>query len=276
MKQCPNCRTTYTDDTLQFCLQDGTPLASLTNAEQPTAAWNESETVVRAKQPDWQQSQVTQIHPAPKKSNTAMVVLVTAFVMLLLFGGAIGAWLLIKKRSGETGANLKTNNSISNQTNTTPTASPKNSPSPTPVNSNTGTATPTPNIDAEQIKSEVSDRVYAWKSALESGDINSLMNSYADRLDYYYNSRGVAASTIRGDKQRAFALYDTFNIKITNMKVTPDASGERATAVFDKEWQFEGSDNYSAGKVQSQLQFTKNGNKWYVSGEKDLKVYYKE
>ena len=26
MKQCPNCRTTYTDDTLSFCLSDGTPL----------------------------------------------------------------------------------------------------------------------------------------------------------------------------------------------------------------------------------------------------------
>lgn len=28
MKQCPTCRTPYTDDSLNFCLKDGTPLAS--------------------------------------------------------------------------------------------------------------------------------------------------------------------------------------------------------------------------------------------------------
>lgn len=279
MKQCPNCRTTYTDDSLQFCLQDGTPLTFVANAEQPPVAWNEPETVVRQRPDDWRQSQVTQIHPAPKKSNTAKVVFLTAFVMLLLFGGAVGAWLLLKNRSGEVAANLNANNStnLSNRTNSTssPEASPKISPTRT-ANSNATTATPTPKIDTEQIKSDVSDRVFAWKFALESGGLNSFMSNYADRLDYYYNSRGVGSGTVRGDKQRAFALYDTFRVKISNLRVTPDASGEKATAVFDKEWQFEGSDNYSAGKVQSQLQFTKIGGKWYVSGEKDLKLYYKE
>src|SRR4030095_11846022 len=27
MKRCPQCKTTYADDTLNFCLEDGTPLA---------------------------------------------------------------------------------------------------------------------------------------------------------------------------------------------------------------------------------------------------------
>lgn len=34
MKQCPRCGNTYTDDTLRFCLEDGTPLAA--GDEQPT------------------------------------------------------------------------------------------------------------------------------------------------------------------------------------------------------------------------------------------------
>jgi hypothetical protein len=34
MKQCPTCRTTYTDETLRFCLADGAPLSDV--GEQPT------------------------------------------------------------------------------------------------------------------------------------------------------------------------------------------------------------------------------------------------
>ena len=34
MKQCPKCRTNYADDTLRFCLEDGTPLIDL--GEDPT------------------------------------------------------------------------------------------------------------------------------------------------------------------------------------------------------------------------------------------------
>ncbi len=60
------------------------------------------------------------------------------------------------------------------------------------------------------------------------------------------------------------------------MKVTPDASGEKATAVFDKEWNFEGAEKYSAGKVQQQLTLGKIGGRWLITGEKDLKTYYVE
>lgn len=282
MKQCPHCRTTYTDDTLLFCLQDGTPLAPLrSSTDQPTVAWNEPETVVRQRAGDWQPSQVTQIQPAPKKSNTALAVGLTAFVMLLLFGGGLGAWLLLRNR-GDVPVNSKVDNpaNVSNaaKISPSPTASPKASPTPTgSANANqTTTPPPPPAVNPEQVKSEVSDRVFAWKSALESGSLDSFMSNYADRLDYYYNSRNVAGSAVRGDKQRAFALYDDFKVKISNLRVTPEAGGERATAVFDKEWEFEGADHYSAGKVQSQLQLTKSGGKWYVSGERDLKLYYKE
>lgn len=34
MKQCPNCKTTYTDGTLSFCLADGASLVSLSNDEE--------------------------------------------------------------------------------------------------------------------------------------------------------------------------------------------------------------------------------------------------
>ena len=90
MKICPNCQTRYTDDTLQFCLQDGTALLSDdAQTSMPTAVFNaEQETVVKNRL-----SGAADHQTAPKKSNTALVVVSTILAMLLIFGIGIGAWL---------------------------------------------------------------------------------------------------------------------------------------------------------------------------------------
>jgi hypothetical protein len=100
------------------------------------------------------------------------------------------------------------------------------------------------------------------------------MSHYAATVDYY-NKRGASVGSVRADKQRAFTTYDSIRITLSNMTVTPDASGDGATAVFDKEWVFEGV-KYSAGKVQTQLKLKKVNGQWLISGERDLKVYYTE
>ena len=266
MKYCPACQSTYTDDTLQFCLQDGANLAAVSG--NPTNAnWNnEAETVVVP--PARVMRQVE-----PRKSNTATVIILTALATLLLFGGGLGAWYLWRNRGAEV-VNINVNSvnsNSSNRVNKTVANANKgnvnNSPTPTP------NATPTPNIDIEQVKDEVSDKVQAWASSLESGNLDTHMNNYADRLDYYYNSRDVAFGVVRADKRRAFGQFQDFQVDISNLHVTPDASGEKATAVFDKEWEFESEENRNKGKSQSQLQLTKIGGAWRITGEKDLKVY---
>jgi hypothetical protein len=269
MKYCPACQSTYTDDTLQFCLQDGANLVAVSG--NPTNAnWNnEAETVVVPPAKTTRQIE-------PKKSNTATVIILTALATLLLFGGALGAWYLWRNRGAEvvnTNVNSANANS-SNRANKTVANANKgnvnNSPTPSP------TATATPNIDIERVKSEVSDKVQDWAASLESGNLNTHMDNYADRLDYYYNARDVGVATVRADKQRAFGQFEDFQVDISNLRVTPDASGEKATAVFDKEWEFEGEESRNKGKSQSQLQLTKIGGAWRITGEKDLKVYYVE
>ena len=304
MKQCPNCQTKYTDDTLKFCLQDGTPLVEAANAdtEMPTIAFTDSETLVsprrverldipieKSNSRDWEQSRQTQnseFPPETKKSNTFSIVALTAFVMLLLFGGAIGTWLYLRKGKTETVQN-KNNKVAVNQnsapktnanaevspspeeTSPTPTATPTISPTATP------TAAPAPDFNPEQVRREVSEKVDAWKRATESGNVNAITNNYADTIDYY-NKKNVSLDAVRKDKQRAFSKFYNIEMNVSNLRVTPDNSGTRATAVFDKEWNFEGDDNYSSGKVQTQLQLQKFGGKWLITGEKDLKVYYTE
>ena len=101
MKNCPQCGTQYSDLTLSFCLQDGTPLVDAPQADAPTAVLDEEETVaarrdvVRIPVGDpnsvaSNQSQVTHVaaEPPPEKkgSNTALAVGLTMVGMLLLFG----------------------------------------------------------------------------------------------------------------------------------------------------------------------------------------------
>ena len=301
MKYCPNCQTRYTDNTLRFCLQDGTPLAEDSVEDAPTVAYGETETVVSPKQveplsvnqpeisaPDWEQNRTMRVSPPqaapPRKSKTFLTVLLTAFVALLLLAlGGIGVWLYMKNNRAAVAGNPAANNPVVN-TNSNARTNAGKSPSPTAtprneVNSNTANvnenSAPALVVDAAQVKQEVSSRVNSWIALTESRNLNAYMNLYAPTVDYY-NQRGVSSGVIRSDKQRAFNDFDSIEMNISNLNVTPEPGGERATAVFDKEWVFEGAEKSSSGKVQSQLQLRKINGQWLITGERDLKVYYIE
>ncbi len=292
MKHCPTCKTNYADDTLQFCLEDGTPLAGLHDSQAPTVAFSdtEAETVLlsdenaptRAAVPEteiWQerQSEVTQVPTpfqfqtpppqTPKRSNTALAVIATALAMLLLFGGIFAAWLLLKDDDKE-------NAGKTNKGNTTLTAtlspSPRESITPSPTATITPTTNPTPTFDAAQIRSEVSDKMNAWKSAMESGSLDSVMSHYADRLEYYYRAGGTSSAAVRNNKNGAFRIYNSFRVTITNMNITLNDAGDKATVVFTKSWDFQGSGKRSDGSVRAQFQVTNIGGRWFITGEKDI------
>ena len=102
MKSCPACKTQYSDDTLQFCLQDGTRLIWPETPGTPTVVLGEAETIVARGGPEpgtipvndpnsvaWQQSQVTHaasLTPEKKGSRTAIALMLTALGLLVLFG----------------------------------------------------------------------------------------------------------------------------------------------------------------------------------------------
>lgn len=297
MKFCPNCRTQYTDDTLQFCLQDGTPLSVLKDSgEPPTVDFGETETVVAPRQvepihfdvpePSYQNSgqnraaNTSSFQPEPKKSNTFLTVLITAFVMLLVFAalGAGAYFIFLRKpdvakntaNTANQNANAKANADKSPMPTATPNANANASNSWTSPEKTVISAT-----EKEKIKSDVSNRIDNWKSDGEALDIDSYMQNYAPTVDYY-TKKGATNAQVRGDKQKAFDIYDSVNVKITNLSVAPDDTGETATAVFDKEWEFSGEEKYSAGKVKQEVKLKKINNKWLITSERDLKLYYKE
>lgn len=301
MKICPQCNNRYTDEMLKFCLQDGTELVdeSADYSTNPTVAFGETETetVISSKKPErisfdinneredsGEQHRTANIPPPiqaePKSSKTLLAVLATAFGMLLLFGIiGMGAYFYMNGKDSQVAINENNKNTSTDSDNNlnknvdSETPTPEKTAKPTPEKSKESKPTPLPDENPEATKKAVTDTVYNWTSAAESGNLGSYMSYYALNLDYY-NKKNASRSFVQNDKQRAFSKYDNISSTLSNMKITPSADGKTAVAVFDKQWLFTGEVSESSGKVQSQLKFKKDGDRWLITSERDLKVYY--
>lgn len=134
MKYCPNCLTTYNDESLQFCLEDGTRLKGYfgESSQDKTQVLGEAETIVRQtpKTSGWGQSQVTQVGTLQpeevKNSNMSLIIILTMLSMCGLFGGT-GGLLLLLKGGNEVPPN---NNIVINNTPRLPPPSPTSRKTP--------------------------------------------------------------------------------------------------------------------------------------------------
>lgn len=271
MKECPRCRTRYTDDTLQYCLQDGTPLTIVPTVDEETetvvASRHAAEPTVGSPSPG------TYIPPAPRRSRMGLIVFLTILATVVIFAiGGLAAWLLLRSDGRTDRASSNTRNQVSTA-NATPSQTPTTLPSPgvSPVNTANANVNAVPPVNKGAISRDVAGAIDSWKNDTESFDVDNLMGHYADRVDYF-KTNGASKAVIAQDKERAFSQFDTVNFRISNMNIDVADSGDTATAEFDKEWRFEG-DHVSEGKVRSQLKLKKIGGQWLITSEKDLKVY---
>jgi len=91
MKQCPACRTTYTDDTLSYCLADGNTLTDL--GEQPTVVHQASGGSMRVDVPQTMQQPVHYVQPSSGGGMKAFFIVAGVFAMVVL--AVIGAAALM-------------------------------------------------------------------------------------------------------------------------------------------------------------------------------------
>lgn len=282
MKICPHCRTTYTDDDLQFCLQDGNVLASYT----PSYDQSDAETVISPRREnipvqDWRENEVPRIptvaEEEPQKSGSLKIVLLTMLGMFLLFGlGGLGAWMYWRNSDREVVVDVNNNINAKPSPSKTPTpvqnTNQNTSPTPTP----TPTPAPKPTLNPEQTaqaETDIDNLIQSWKSSSEILDLDTHLTKYADVVDYYKGGK-VSRAKVRADKERAYNMYNSVTVNISNLKITPDPEGSKAVAVFDKEWVFENEEKVNEGKVMQELEFEKINNEWKITSEKDLKIYY--
>ena len=123
--------------------------------------------------------------------------------------------------------------------------------------------------DASAVQGEVQAALNGWAAALKAHDLDQYMSHYADTLDAYYRRTNVNISDVRADKAKAFARFQSMEIQLSNIQITPDESGSRATATFNKSWYFTGDKPFS-GTVRQALWLEKSGGRWRITAEKDL------
>lgn len=110
MKQCPSCRTTYTDESLSFCLADGTPLTEM--AEEVTFVRSGRNDPMRVEIPQTAQPPSNiQTNVVPEKgSNTMKIVLVVGLLGAMAVIAVGGAAALIYFNKDSRTAEPSTNN----------------------------------------------------------------------------------------------------------------------------------------------------------------------
>jgi hypothetical protein len=302
MKHCPTCQRAYADDTLSFCLQDGStllsgsgdvgssidpqatlPASSSSRSNVPTEVLAYRSAPTDEMPPSIETFSHEQRHTArdlhqntrpPKTQNTALVVGLTVVATLILLAlGGVGVWLFLRddKPAGPVEPQANQNQNSVPNANVNPKSSPLTKASASPA----ATASPTPQpVDVAAVREQVTSVLNGWTSASRARDLDKHMSFYADTLDTYYSAANVSSSRVRSDRSRAYTQYNTLDVELSDIKIVPDSSGERATATFDKTWTFEGDEKYSSGSVHQKVWLTKIGGRWRITGEKDLKVYY--
>lgn len=128
MKQCPVCKTTYTDETLVFCLADGGALFAVNEAEQPTQisyGRNPMQIKIPPNNAPNTFAPNTVQQTAPKRSVLPFVVI--AFLVLLLVGViGVGAVLFFNPFGKDTTASLTNTNATNNSAANTKTSNETN------------------------------------------------------------------------------------------------------------------------------------------------------
>lgn len=167
--RCPSCNQIYTDETLSFCPNDGTPLVrepqgyNPQEIKPPTAYPIESAPAAYPRQPPppqqgyyapqggqappqgWQQPPYGQQQypppygaPAGAKSKLPLIIAIAAVVLI---AGGIGLYFLLRDNSSSSSSSSSSTNSSRTSTNTSSTSS---SPSSTPFRTPTTSSFPTP------------------------------------------------------------------------------------------------------------------------------------
>ena len=148
MKRCPKCNRQYKDDTLRFCLDDGTPLSAITRDANPPPT-----EILPSPVPPTQRSSPPTIpsylsgnaapQPESRRSNPILTVGVIAIALLLFALVGIAAYFVIKQTGGSESGQMNPSNPVAK------TSPDRSSPSGklTPLKPDV-TVTPTPDNSA--------------------------------------------------------------------------------------------------------------------------------
>lgn len=266
MKVCPKCNSSYTDETLNFCLTDGVPLVAEEILDEylskhNSKSWHTADTLVDARFASG--GRPTSINPSSPTlelgSETANNLAVGQSKTTIY---AILGIVLIAALGGFVWWNSK-NSSSANKSVLSPETSSQPKHAVVPL---------TPEQEA-QVKKELTDFMQNWARTNSEKNSDAHLGHYANVLEVYYGESGKDKNHVLADRLRAYQKYESIQMQVDNLKISPE-SMESATVVFDKSWTMRNDKKTSTGSVQQEVHVTKTGGKWLIDSEKDLKVYF--
>jgi Domain of unknown function (DUF4440) len=258
MKRCPTCQSTYTDDSLSFCLTDGAalvdtafnPQATMANEFQgtlrdenratlsddnqvtlrypPQRLFNEPPTPVpNANTPphgNWNQQAWTPNPPQAvssvrRRNSTPWVI---AGVVVLLLGAAIGVWIAIASRSSSGEALQPSNRNVTGNSNNIVASDNSNkSPQDDGKNGNANQSpvdTDSPPTDRDLVLSQLTAIEQEWNEANLKGNRAIVRRIVADEF------RGVGANGSVENKEQMLANLapnpNIASLKLSDLKIS--------------------------------------------------------
>jgi hypothetical protein len=142
------------------------------------------------------------------------------------------------------------------------------------TNSSANTTTQPSPADTSAAQKEVQGVLNAWADTIRQRNLDEHMKYYADVLDVYYNATNVSSARVRTERSAAFSKYTSMEMQLSNINISVEPSGTRATATFDKTFDFRSDEKDFKGSGLNQFWFSKASGRWRITGEKDLKTYY--
>ena len=287
MKSCPKCSNQYSDPTLSFCLQDGTPLVAQKQSSVDTVSFNlnpvtsekifPTQEIAAAPQFQTEARQTYEFRPQPvvmprRKSRAGLIaasILIPIFLIVAVIGTAGLVFINSRQHQAEEKKAVDVTDEKIEKTKATDTSTSYPGIDPKSARPDSAESGPT-NVDG--VRKEITAIVNAWKDAAENRKASEYSAMYGEKVDYF-DKQGVAQSEVRAEIQKVFDEYNEIDLEITNLEVAVDAAGDAATAVFDKEWSYEAKPKLTEGKAHTKLHFRKVGTAWKIVAEEYLKIY---
>jgi hypothetical protein len=226
MKQCPICNRTYSDETLTYCLADGSLLSAPYDPETtqrilPPRITNQSPTeILHSSQP--------RSAPERQGNNPVLPYIIVALLALLVGGGVV---TLIKSKGGEAQPTQSP----------TPASTPIASPPPRQDQSNVKEDSTTDTNRSAPVPPLTSDAVYKLLSRWENAQDTQNFTAYESC--YGYSFKGVLRTTTgrvkaydfnewMRDRRRMITQPGGMNVDAKNVRVRIE--GDTATVEFDQ------------------------------------------
>ena len=249
MKQCPTCRQTFDDDTLSFCLSDGShlvPVESTSSNSAPTIMatfppehQTAAQTPPRETTPndwnsqnqDWPNLALPQ--PAPVQTKRSPLPWILGIVALLVIGGGVLYFALSSRSSSSSVASSNSNSNSSANANSNTNANSNahhnanennsNNENDSNANSNSNANSDgddSPPTNRNEVLADLSRLEDQWNTANMTGDKETLDDVLADDFD---SSSGDKKQYIANIKPDSNVLSET----ISDLELTLD--GKKAT-----------------------------------------------